>query len=437
MRVLKFGSVCLASADRMKLVAEIVCNAPKNIVILSAIAGTTHALEEISNYLYRKNIEGANEVINKLETRVLAEISRLYESEKVKGQAIEFLATKIAYIRSFTKDLFTLFEERIMLAQGELLSSGLFHLLLVEQGKNASQIMALDFMRTDKNKEPDPAYIKERLTALLDKESDVDVFVTQGYICRNAYGEIDDLRSSGGSDYSACLIGAAVDADEIQIWTDLDRMQNNDPLIVSSAKSVDQLSFDEAAELAYFGDKILHPTCVLPAKMANIPVRLKNLLEPQSQGTLISNALVKGSVKAVAAKDGIIAIQIKSGRMLLAHGFLRKIFEVFDYHQTSIDMIVTSEVGVSVTIDNPRNLQEIVDDLKKFGTVSADKDMTLICVVGDLDWQNVSSESIILDAVKTLPIRMISYGGSNYNVSFLVNGKDKKEALQLLNAKLF
>ncbi|NDW10656.1 aspartate kinase [Dysgonomonas sp. 520] len=437
MKVLKFGSVCLGSADRMKQVSHIVSNTPGCIVILSAMEETTQALEDISNYLYRKNIEGANEIINRLEARYLMEISGIYSTEEAKTAAIEFVTEKINYVRSFTKDLFTLFEERIVLAQGELLSSGIFHLLLVEQGIDAKLIQAADFMRTDKNKEPDPVYIKEKLTGLLAENPDAAAYVTQGYICRNAYGEIDDLRSSGGSDYTASLVGAAINAEEIQIWTDSDRMQNNNPAYVHTAKPIEQLSFDEAAELAYFGDKILHPTCVLPAKMANVPVRLLNMLEPQAQGTLISNKLSQGTIKAVAAKDGIIAIQIKSGRMLLAHGFLRKVFEVFDFHQTSIDMIVTSEVGVSVTIDNDRYLKEILDDLKKFGTVSVDKDMALICVVGDLDWHNVGFESKVLNAVKTLPVRMISYGGSNFNVSFLVDSKDKPDALRLLNEELF
>lgn len=438
MKVLKFGSACLASADMMKQVANVVVSVDRCMVILSAMKGTTKSLEEISNYLYRKNIEGANEEINKLETRLFTEVSGLYSNETSKTQAIGFVSETINYIRSFTKDLFTLFEERIVLAQGELISSGLFELLLKEkQGDKVVLLQAADFMRTDKNKEPDPLYIKEHLIDLIEQNQPSSYFITQGYICRNAYGEIDDLRTVGGSDYSASLIGAALGVSEIQIWTDLDRMQNNNPDVVATARTIEQLSFDEAAELAYFGDKILHPSCVLPAKMANIPVRLMNLYLPEAQGTLISNNTEQGTIKAVAAKDNIIAIQIKSGKMLLAHGFLRKIFEVFDYYQTSIDMIVTSEVGVSVTIDNSRNLQQILDDLKKFGTVSVDEDMTLVCIVGDLDWKNVGVEAKVLDAVRELPIRMISYGGSNYNISFLLRKENKIAALQLLNEKLF
>ncbi|MDH6354201.1 aspartate kinase [Dysgonomonas sp. PH5-45] len=440
MRVLKFGSMSIASPQRMKLAAEIVLKSPRCVVILSAMAGTTAALEETSNYFYHKNIEGANEIINRLETKYLTEISSLYSSEQTKAAAIEFVSSKFNYMRSFSNELFTLFEERIILAQGELLSSGLFHLLLTETMADAVFVQAADFMQTDKNKEPDHVHIKEHLKAILGANTEASVFVTQGYICRNVYGEIDDLRSSGGSDYTASLVGAAIGADEIQIWTDVNNMQNDensDSEIFSGSQPVRQLDFDEAAELAYFGAKILHPTCVLPAKMANIPVRMLNILEPENKGTIISNKTETGTIKAVAAKDGITIVQIKSGRMLLVHGFLRKIFEIFDYYQTAIDMIATSEVSISVTIDNPRNLQAITDDLKKYGTVSVDQNMSLICVVGDLDWNTLGYSSQILDAVKTVPLRMVSYGGSNNNMSFLVRQQDKATALALLNKQLF
>ena len=295
---------------------------------------------------------------------------------------------------------------------------------------------ALEFMRTDKNAEPDPVYIKDKLRAQLDLYPDVEIYITQGFICRNAYGEIDNLQR-GGSDYTASLIGAAVHASEIQIWTDIDGMHNNDPRVVDKTSPVRQLHFEEAAELAYFGAKILHPTCIQPAKYANIPVRLLNTMDPEAPGTLISNDTEKGKIKAVAAKENITAIKIKSSRMLLAHGFLRKVFEIFESYQTSIDMICTSEVGVSVTIDNTKHLNEILDDLKKYGTVTVDKEMCIICVVGDLEWENVGFEAKALDAMRDVPVRMISFGGSNYNISFLIRECDKKRALQSLSDMLF
>ncbi|MDE6490209.1 MAG: aspartate kinase, partial [Muribaculaceae bacterium] len=305
-----------------------------------------------------------------------------------------------------------------------------------ERGVNSVLIPALDFMRTDKNGEPDTQHIKQKLTALLDKHADADLFITQGYICRNAYGEVDNLQR-GGSDYTASLIGAAINADEIEIWTDIDGMHDNDPRYVENTSPVSELHFEEAAELAYFGAKILHPTCVLPAKLNNIPVRLLNTMQPDAKGTLIYNSSASCSIKAVAAKDNITAIKIKSGRMLLAYGFLRKVFEIFETYQTPIDMIATSEVGVSVTIDNERNLHHIVDDLKKFGTVTVDRDMVIICVVGDLEWHNRGFESKALEALKDIPVRMVSYGGSNYNISFLVRKDDKVKALNALSAHLF
>ena len=295
---------------------------------------------------------------------------------------------------------------------------------------------ALDYVRTDKSGEHDTQYIRQKLSALLDKYATADVYITQGYICRNAYGEIDNLQR-GGSDYSASLVGAAINAEEIEIWTDIDGMHNNDPRYVEGTDPVDELHFEEAAELAYFGAKILHPTCVLPAKLNNIPVRLLNTMCPTAKGTLIYNTTAPHGVKAVAAKDNIIAIKIKSGRMLLAYGFLRKVFEIFETYKTSIDMIATSEVGVSVTVDSEKNLDNILDDLKKFGTVTIDRDMVIICVVGDLEWQNKGIEAAALDALKDIPVRMISYGGSNYNISFLVSKDDKVRALNLLSEHLF
>ena len=291
-------------------------------------------------------------------------------------------------------------------------------------------------MRTDKNSEPDLLYIKEKLADIMKKNIGSQIYISQGFICRNAYGEVDNLQR-GGSDYTASLVGVALPAEEIQIWTDIDGMHNNDPRIVRNTEAIHQLNFEEAAELAYFGAKILHPTCVQPAKYAGIPVRLKNTMDPNAEGTIINNVIVKGKIKAVAAKDDITAVKIKSSRMLLATGFLRKVFEIFESYQTPIDMITTSEVGVSVSIDDNSHLNEIVDELKKYGTVTVDTDMCIICVVGDLDWGNIGFETLVLEAMKEIPVRMISYGGSNYNISFLIREIDKEKALLSLNKTLF
>lgn len=435
MKVLKFGGTSVGSAQRMKDVAQLLVG-EKNLIVLSAMSGTTNSLVEISDYLYKKNPDGANEIINKLSQKYFGHIDELYATEEYKEKARELVTFHFDHIRSFTKDLFTLFEEKVVLAQGELISTGMMNLYLQEQGVNSVLLPALDFMRTDKNAEPDPVYIKEKLNRLLEENAGADLYITQGYICRNAYGEIDNLQR-GGSDYTASLIGAAIKAEEIQIWTDIDGMHNNDPRFVKGTSPVRHLHFEEAAELAYFGAKILHPTCILPAKINNIPVRLLNTMQPDAPGTLISNATEKGKIKAVAAKDNITAIKIKSGRMLLATGFLRKVFETFENYQTPIDMVTTSEVGVSVTIDNCKHLDEIVNDLKKYGTVSVDEDMVIVCVVGDLEWENVGFEDSIIHAMKDVAVRMISYGGSNYNVSLLVKASDKQRALQALSDHLF
>ena len=436
MKVLKFGGTSVGSPLRMKEVAKLINDGDKKIVVLSAMSGTTNTLVEISDYLYKKNPEGANEIINKLENKYKQHVNELYSTDEYKQKTLALIKDVFNGIRSFTKDIFTLFEEKVILAQGELISTNMMTNYLQEQGVNVVLLPALEFMRTDKNAEPDVVYIKNKLSVQLEKNPDADLYITQGYICRNAYGEVDNLQR-GGSDYSASLIGAAINASEIQIWTDIDGMHDNDPRIVDKTSPVRQLHFEEAAELAYFGAKILHPTCIQPAKYANIPVRLLNTMEPTAPGTLISNDTEMSKIKAVAAKDNITAIQIKSGRMLLAYGFLRKVFEIFESYQTSIDMICTSEVGVSVSIDNTKHLNEILNDLKKYGTVTVDHDMCIICVVGDLRWENVGFEAKALDAMRDIPVRMISFGGSDYNISFLVSKEDKNRALQSLSNHLF
>lgn len=434
---MKFGGTSVGTPSRMKEVTKLVTKSGEPVfVVLSAMSGTTNSLVEISDYLYKKNPEGANEVINQLERKYMKHVDELYTTDAMKEQTRDFLLSEMNYLRSFTKELFTSFEEKSIVAQGEMMSTNMVVNYMKEQGIKATLLNALDFMRTDKNSEPDPVYIKEKLAAIMEQNEGQQVYITQGFICRNAYGEIDNLQR-GGSDYTASLIGAALNAEEIQIWTDIDGMHNNDPRVVDKTDPVHQLHFEEAAELAYFGAKILHPTCVQPAKYAGIPVRLLNTMQPEAEGTTISNKTEYGKIKAVAAKDNIIAIKIKSSRMLLATGFLRKVFEIFESYQTPIDMVCTSEVGVSMSIDNSAHLGEIVDELKKYGTVTVDTGMCIICVVGDLDWSNIGFETQVLEAMKNIPVRMISYGGSNYNISFLIKEEDKKRALQSLSDTLF
>lgn len=437
MKVMKFGGTSVGTPQRMKEVTALVTKSGEPVfVVLSAMSGTTNSLVEISDYLYKKNPDGANEVINSLERKYMKHLDELYAKDEYRTQTAEFLRDEFNYLRSFTKELFTSFEEKTIVAQGEMMSTNMVVNYMKEIGINAVLLNALDFMRTDKNAEPDPVYIKEKLAAQMEQNPGAQVYITQGFICRNAYGEIDNLQR-GGSDYTASLIGAALNAEEIQIWTDIDGMHNNDPRVVDHTQPVHQLQFEEAAELAYFGAKILHPTCVQPAKYAGIPVCLLNTMDPEAEGTTISNSTEYGKIKAVAAKDNITAIKIKSSRMLLATGFLRKVFEIFESYQTPIDMVCTSEVGVSMSIDNSSHLGEIMDELKKYGTVTVDTGMCIICVVGDLDWQNVGFESKVMDAMKDIPVRMISYGGSNYNISFLIREEDKKRALQSLSDNLF
>ena len=437
MLVMKFGGTSVGTPERMKSVSNLITRGGEpTFVVLSAMSGTTNTLLEIADYLYKKNPDGANEIINILEKKYEAHVEELFSTEEWRKATREFLSEEFSYLRSFTKDLFTSFEEKSIVAQGEIISTNMVTNYMKECGIDVMLLSALDFMRTDKNSEPDPQYIKEKLGAILKENEGHQVYITQGFICRNAYGEVDNLQR-GGSDYSASLIGAAINAEEIQIWTDIDGMHNNDPRIVDETEAVHQLNFEEAAELAYFGAKILHPTCIQPAKYAGIPVRLLCTMDPDAEGTIIDNVIMRGQMKAVAAKDNIIAIKIKSSRMLLATGFLRKVFEIFESYQTPIDMVCTSEVGVSVTIDSDAHLTPIVNELKKYGTVTVDTHMCIICVVGDLDWSNLGFETLALEAMKDIPVRMVSYGGSNYNISFLVKEQDKKRALQSLSDKLF
>lgn len=436
MKVLKFGGTSVGSAERIKHVAGLITSSGRNIVVLSAMAGTTNTLVEIADYLSKGNVPGAQETINHLNIRYHNVIDDLFDSPGAHARAKAVINERFSYLRALVRGDYSLAVNKEILAQGELMSTAMMDIYLREQGVRSVLLPALDYMRTDAYGEPDMKYVSTRLRRLLDLNRDAEVYITQGYICLNAVGEVDNLKR-GGSDYSASIIGAVIDADEIEIWTDIDGMHNNDPRFVENTSPVSQLNFEEAAELAYFGAKILHPNCVLPAKLANIPVRLLNTLDPAARGTLIYNMPPDGKVKAVAAKDNVTAIKIKSGRMLLAYGFLHKVFETFEKHQTSIDMMATSEVGVTVTIDDESHLAALVDDLKNFGTVTVDRDMVIICVVGDLEWHNCGFEAQAVKALDDIPVRMISYGGSNYNISMVIRSSDKVEALKRLSAALF
>lgn len=436
MKVLKFGGTSVGSARRMKNVASIIGSSERKIVVLSAMSGTTNALVCIAGCFYRKAPDEANKMISEQEQKYAREIEALYRTDLYKERALQLVTEHFNHVWSFSGKPFTVFDEKVILAQGELISTGMMDLYLQEQGIESVLLPALNFMRITADGEPDPVYIREKLVALLDQHPDTSVFITQGFICRNAYGDIDNLQR-GGSDYSASLIGAAVDAEEIQIWTDIDGMHNNDPRVVNHTSPVRQLNFEEAAKLAHFGAKILHPCCIRPAKESNIPIRLLNSFEPSAPGTLISNTAEKGRIKAVAAKDDITYIKIKSINQLPSHKFLSHVFDTFAFYKTAVDMVTTSDIGVSVTIDNTEYLQEIVARLESYATVFVEKEMVIICVVGDLEWRNVGFEALIIEALKDIPVRMISYGGSSSNVSLVMRKEDKTRALQALSTHLF
>lgn len=436
MKVMKFGGTSVGSPSRMKDVVELVKSRGRNIVVLSAMSGTTNTLVTVTDYLRGGNRIGAAETLTSLKNKYSGVIEELFATSAQMGKGKAIVDGIFNELYSYTPENLSEVGEKEILSKGELLSTNLVTLYMEEQGIKVVLLPALSFMKKNSAGEPDADYIRKNLNSALEANPDAEIFITQGFICRDVDGNVDNLQR-GGSDYTASLIGAAIDAEEIEIWTDIDGMHNNDPRFVENTSPVSELHFDEAAELAYFGAKILHPTCVLPAKYANIPVRLLNTMEPTAPGTLIFNALPNRAIKAVAAKDGITAIKIKSSRMLLAYGFLRKIFEIFEVYHTSIDMIVTSEVGVSVTIDNEHKLNDILEELRKLGTVTVDRDMVIICVVGDLEWQNRGFEAEVVNALKDVPVRMISYGGSNYNISLLIKASDKVRALKLLSNHLF
>jgi aspartate kinase len=436
MKIMKFGGTSVGSPQRMNALVGLINNGEPKIVVLSAMSGTTNALVEISQAMYSNENKKAGLLIDALELGYNKVIEDLFQSAQAIQNSKELISNHFEYIRSFTRDLFTVNEERAILAQGELISTALFQFLLEEKEIPSVLLPALNYMRINENAEPDLAFITENLIHELNKFPDSNLFITQGYICRNDYGEIDNLKR-GGSDYTATIVGAAVKADEIQIWTDIDGMHNNDPRVVNNTYPIAKLTFDEAAELAYFGAKILHPTCILPAKNQNIPVRLLNTMQPDAPGTIISSENQAEGFRAVAAKDGITAINIKSGRMLLAYGFLRAVFEVFERFRKPIDMITTSEVAVSVTIDNTDDLENILEELTGFGTVNVDSDLSIVSIVGLFPAGKPGYAGSIFETLKNIPVRMISYGGSENNISILVDTELKKKTLQALNKGLF
>jgi aspartate kinase len=434
MKVLKFGGTSVGSPERMKKLLDIIRPETPRLVVLSAVSGTTNKLVEIASFFEEGDKNKAVTAIEKLRGEYNQFIAELFATKQGLTDGKNTLDYHFGLLESIANDLFTATEEKIILAQGELISTNLYHYYLKEIGVNSVLLPALDFMKVDEDHEPMVDFITEHITPLLTQET--NLYITQGYICRNAYGQIDNLRR-GGSDYTASLIGAAIRSEEVQIWTDIDGMHNNDPRIVKGTKPIANLSFDEAAELAYFGAKILHPQSVFPAQKYKIPVRLLNTLEPEAPGTLISSFSELGKIKSIAAKDDITAIKIQSSRMLLAYGFLRRVFEIFERYKTPIDMITTSEVAVSLTIDDTRNLDDILRELDKFGTVELDQNQTIICVVGDFGADKHGYAARVFESLKHIPIRMISYGGSNYNVSLLVKTADKTEAIRSLHNRLF
>ena len=435
MKVLKFGGTSVGSPENMRAVMNLIADGEQKLVVLSAMSGTTNSLVEIANYLHKKNKDTALVLIGTLEARYKKVIGELYKSEENRKKGIQIIKNSFDTMRSLTSGQFDIVGENTIVAQGEIISTQLFTVLMVENGFNAKLIPALDFMKIDEDKAADLNYIRTHIKPVMNSAGDADYYITQGFICINDNGEIDNLQR-GGSDYTASLIGAAIDSEEIQIWTDIDGFHNNDPRFVEKTRKIDQLSFTEAAELAYFGAKILHPQTVLPARVQNIPVRLKNTMNPSDSGTLITEGSDGSGIKAVAAKDGITAIKIRSGRMLMAYGFLKNVFSVFEKYKTPIDMITTSEVAISLTIDNTKFLKEILEEIEVFGNVEVNSEMSIVCIVGDIISEEKGFASKVFNALDGIPIRMISYGGSRYNISVLVPTTHKKVTLQALSDKV-
>lgn len=437
MKIMKFGGTSVGKPERMHQVAQLITKDNESrIVVLSALSGTTNALVAIGEAMAAGEREQARQLIDKLEAHYQSFIRELLKTDEAYARAKQIVAEHFEFLHIILKISFSEALSKDILAQGELLSTKLFSVYLSEKGIDHMLLPALEFMLIDIHDEPQLPAIRARLSQLLQQHPKQKLFITQGYICRNVRGEVDNLKR-GGSDYTASLVAAAAGASVCEIWTDIDGMHNNDPRVVKKTLPVEQLSFEEAAELAYFGAKILHPTCIWPAQQQQVPVKLLNTMQPDAPGTVIKREAGSEGVKAVAAKDGIIAINIKSSRMLLAYGFLRKIFEVFEKYRTPIDMITTSEVAVSVTVDSDAQLAEIVKELEPFGTIEVEKDHTIISVVGNEIAKTPDVLAKLFKALSPVPVRMVSYGGSKHNVSLLVPSAYKTETLRLLNKGLF
>jgi aspartate kinase len=437
MKVMKFGGTSVGKPERMRQIAQLITASDEPVmVVLSALSGTTNALVEISNRLAENDKQGASEKIASLENHYHHFINDLLQDSALHTRAMEMINEHFEFLRITQKISLSDALNKDILAQGELMSTKLFSLFLEQASIDHILLPALDFMRLDQNDEPDLPLIQEKLKAVLANHPTKKIFVTQGYICRNAKGEVDNLKR-GGSDYTASLIAAALHASVCEIWTDIDGMHNNDPRVVEKTLAIEQLSFDEAAELAYFGAKILHPTCIWPAQQENIPVKLLNTMQPEAAGTVIKKEAGTVGVKAVAAKDEIIAVKIKSTRMLLAYGFLRKIFEVFEKYKTPIDMITTSEVAVSVTIDSDTHLEEIIAELSNIASVEIERGQTIVSIVGNEIAKTDSVLQKLFNAIDEIPLTMVSYGGSAHNITLLIPSAYKTQTLQLINKGLF
>ncbi|WP_304231841.1 aspartate kinase [Jiulongibacter sediminis] len=440
MQVWKFGGTSVGKPERMKSIRDLVtANETRKIVVLSALSGSTNALLAMGESLMKGEKAEANKQIDELKAHYDQFLTELFSTENGLTEGKAIVEKEFGFIRSLADlKIYTQKHDKQMVAEGELLSTQIFTAYMKEQGGSVVLLPALEFMSIDADNEPELAKIEEKLTGLLATQTDKQILVTQGFICRNPRGEVDNLKR-GGSDYTASLIGGAITAEEIQIWTDIDGMHNNDPRIVSRTFPVRELLFEEAAELAYFGAKILHPSTITPAKMRGVPVRLKNTMAPDAPGTVIKSSISGGAeIKAIAAKDNITAIYVHSTRMLNAYGFLRKVFDVFEKFKTPVDMITTSEVSVAVTIDNPENLDKITEELSQFADMEEhDRNQSIICIVGNFLADKPGIAIRILEAVKGIPIRMISYGASEHNISLLVDSAHKNEALEALNEGLF
>ncbi|TXE08248.1 aspartate kinase [Gelidibacter salicanalis] len=435
MLVLKFGGTSVGSIENMTNVKNIINDGQRKVVVLSAMSGTTNTLVTISECIKFKELDNAIDLISDLHTTYTQTVQNLITNAAIKLEVQTYVNTIFASLKTAVNTNYSPLLSNKIISQGELLSTFIFSRFLKQEGLKACLLPALEFMRIDKFNEPDNFYIRQNFNRSIDQQPDADIYITQGFICLDADGQVANLQR-GGSDYTATIIGAALNASEVQIWTDIDGFHNNDPRFVPDTHAISNLSFDEAAELAYFGAKILHPQTVMPVRELDIPVRLKNTLSPSSHGTLITNAIHGEGIKAIAAKDGITAIKIKSARMLLAHGFLKKVFEIFEKYETSIDMITTSEIAVSLTIDDTKNLSGIVEELEKFAMVEVDEFRTIVCLVGNHIVYHADTPKLF-QILQDVNVRMISYGGSNNNISLLINTSDKVETLRKLNRYVF